>query len=125
MKNKVLIESLNGEKEHFLEQMNAMLEQIEQKLDEEIGFKQQTITRQENEIQKLRTVIEEKNVIIKEMGDKVADCQRSFEGNRQLINKLLTDIDRLKQDIEWYKRTYVKRSLFGTIKEKLFGQKFY
>ena len=123
MKNKILIESLNGEREHSLEQMNVMLEQIEQKLDEEIGFKQQTITRQENEIQKLRTVIEAKNVTIKEMGDKVTDCQRSYEGNRQLINKLLTDIDRLKQDIEWYKRTYVKRSLFGTIKEKLFGQK--
>jgi chromosome segregation ATPase len=123
MKNKILIESLNGDREHSFEQMNVMLEQIEQKLDEEIGFKQQTITRQENEIQKLRTVIEEKNVVIKEMSDKVAECKRSFEGNRQLINKLLTDIDRLKQDIEWYKRTYVKRSLFGTIKEKLFGQK--
>jgi len=123
MKNKILIESLNGDREHSLEQMNVMLEQIEQKLDEEIGFKQQTINRQENEIQKLRTVIEAKNVTIKEMGDKVAECQRSFEGNRQLINKLLTDIDRLKQDIEWYKRTYVKRSLLGTIKEKLFGNK--
>jgi len=123
MKNKILIESLNGDREHSLEQMNVMLEQIEQKLDEEIGFKQQTINRQENEIQKLRTVIEAKNVTIKEMSDKVAECQRSFEGNRQLINKLLTDIDRLKQDIEWYKRTYVKRSLLGTIKEKLFGNK--
>ncbi len=48
-----------------LEQMNILLEQIDQKLDEEIGFKQQTITGQENEIQKLRTVIEEKMILSK------------------------------------------------------------
>ena len=123
MKNKILVESLNGYKSYSVEQINVMLEQIDQKLDEEIGYKQQTITRQENEIHKLRSVIEEKNSILKEMGDRVSESQRSSEGNRQLINKLLTDIDRLKQDIEWYKRTYVKRSLLGTIKEKLFNSK--
>jgi septal ring factor EnvC (AmiA/AmiB activator) len=123
MKSKILIESLNGDKEYPVEHLTLILEQIEQKLDQEIGYKQHTITRQENEIQKLRTVIEEKNTIIKEMNDKVLESQRSSEGNRQLINKLLTDIDRLKQDIEWYKRTYVKRSLFGTIKEKIFSKK--
>ncbi|MEJ0104241.1 MAG: hypothetical protein WDO19_17500 [Bacteroidota bacterium] len=56
------------------------------------------------------------------MSDKVSDYQRSSEGNRQLINKLLADIDHLKQDIEWYKRTYVHRSFLGTIKQKLFGK---
>jgi len=123
MKNKLLLDRLNGEKPYSEEYINDMLEAIDQKLDEEIGFKQQTITRQENEIEKLRTVIEEKNGIIKAMNDKVAECQRTTEGNRQLINKLLTDIDRLNQDIEWYRRTYVKRSLLGTVKEKLFGKK--
>ena len=123
MKSKILLDRLNCEKPYGDEYINDMLESIEQKLDEEIGFKQQTITRQENEIQKLRSVIEEKNSHIKEMTDKVAECRRTSEGNRQLINKLLTDIDRLNQDIEWYKRTYVKRSLFGTIKQKIFGGK--
>ena len=123
MKNKLLLDRLNGEKPFTEEYINDMLEAIDQKLDEEIGFKQQTISRQENEIEKLRTVIEEKNFVIKEMNDKVAECQRTSEGNRQLINKLLTDIDRLNQDIEWYKRTYVKRSVLGTVKEKLFGKK--
>lgn len=123
MKNKLLLDRLNGEKPYTEEYINDMLEAIDQKLDEEIGFKQQTITRQENEIEKLRTVIEEKNLIIKEMNDKVTECQRTSEGNRQLINKLLTDIDRLNQDIEWYKRTYVKRSVLGTIKEKLIRNK--
>lgn len=117
MRNKLLIENLADDK------VNNLLEQIDQKLDEEIGFKQQTITRQESEIQKLRAVIEEKNSSLKDMSDKVAECRRQSEGNRQLINKLLTDIDRLKQDIEWYKRTYVKRSFLGTIKQKLFGEK--
>jgi uncharacterized coiled-coil DUF342 family protein len=122
MRNKILHETLNGDRSLSEEHITSMLEQIEQKLDEEIGFKQQTITRQENEIQKLRTVIEEKNSIMKEMSDKATDYLRSSEGNRQLINKLLTDIDRLKQDIEWYKRTYVQRSFLGTIKQKLFGK---
>ena len=123
MKNKLLLDRLNGEKPYTDEYINDMLESIDQKLDEEIGFKQQTITRQENEIEKLRTVIEEKNSLIRTMHDKVTECQRTSEGNRQLINKLLTDIDRLNQDIDWYKRTYVKRSLFGTIKEKIFKAK--
>jgi len=122
MRNKILAETLQDDKPLSLEYINAILEQIDQKMDEEIGYKQQTITRQESEIQKLRTVIEEKNIIIKEMGDKVLECQRSSEGNRQLINKLLADIDHLKQDIEWYKRTYVHRSFLGTIKQKLFGK---
>jgi chromosome segregation ATPase len=122
MKNKFLLDQLNGEKPYSDEYINDMLESIDQKLDEEIGFKQQTITRQENEIEKLRTVIEEKNSLIRNMQDNVAECQRTSEGNRQLINKLLTDIDRLKQDIEWYKRTYEKRSFLGTIKQKLFGK---
>ena len=47
------------------------------------------------------------------------DGQRNIDGNRQLINKLLNDLERMKQDIEWYKRTYEKRTLFGVIKERL------
>jgi len=121
MANKV-IPILNGDKLHSFDHINSLLEQIDQKLDEEIGFKQQTITRQEDEIEKLREVVEEKNIIIKEINDKVLECQRSSEGSRQLINKLLSDIDHLKQDIEWYKRTYVHRSFLGTIKQKLFGK---
>src|SRR4051812_22140647 len=116
MKNKMLLDGMDGRKAYSEEYINDMLEIIDQKLDEEIGYKQQTITRQENEISKLRTVIEDKNELLKGMSEKVMECQRTSDGNRQLINKLLSDIDRLKQDIEWYKRTYVKRSVLGTIK---------
>jgi hypothetical protein len=44
---------------------------------------------------------------------------RKQEGTKQLINKLLEDIRRYQNDIEWYKRTYERRSLLGTLKEKL------
>jgi septal ring factor EnvC (AmiA/AmiB activator) len=121
MRNKVLPE-IQDDKALSFEYVSNLLEQIDQKMDEEIGYKQQTITRQENEIQKLRTIIEEKNSTIRDTADKLLECQRSSEGNRQLINKLLADIDHLKQDIEWYKRTYVYRSFLGTIKQKLFGK---
>lgn len=121
MRNKILPE-IQEDRVLSVEYVSNLLEQIDQKMDEEIGYKQQTITRQENEIQKLRSIIDEKNIVIRDTADKLQECQRSSEGNRQLINKLLADIDRLKQDIEWYKRTYVYRSFFGTIKQKLFGK---
>ncbi|MBS1607962.1 MAG: hypothetical protein JSS70_04135 [Bacteroidetes bacterium] len=120
MRNKILPE-IQEDRVLSVEYVSNLLEQIDQKMDEEIGYKQQTITRQENEIQKLRSIIDEKNTVIRDTADKLQECQRSSEGNRQLINKLLADIDRLKQDIEWYKRTYVYRSFLGTIKQKLFG----
>lgn len=95
------------------------LDVIELKLDLEIAAKQKTIEWQEVEIQRLHTLTEEKNTVILQLNDKLADCNRSNEGNRQLINKLLNDIDRLQQDIEWYKRTYQTRSFLGTIAEKI------
>ncbi len=51
------------------------------------------------------------------------DELRKQEGTKQLINKLLEDIRRYQNDIEWYKRTYETRSFFGTIKEKLLKTK--
>jgi predicted RNase H-like nuclease (RuvC/YqgF family) len=117
--------SISVKPQHFteLEKMDDLqqsLEIIEQKLDSEIVAKQNTIDRQEHEIQRLHGLVEEKNKIILEINEKLVDCIRNEEGNRQLINKLLNDIDRLNRDIEWYKRTYEKRSLLGTIREKLF-----
>ncbi len=103
-----------------LEDMQEALEQIIHKLDAEIIAKQRTIERQEEEIQRLHHLIEGKDKTILETAEKLSDCQNNSEGNRQLINKLLGDIDRLRQDIDWYKRTYEKRSFLGTIKQKFF-----
>lgn len=103
-----------------IEDIQQSLEIIEQKLDLEILGKQTTIERQEAEIQRLHVLVEEKNKIVLDTTARLSECIRTGEGNRQLINKLLGDLDRLAQDVEWYKRTYEKRSLFGTLRQKLF-----
>jgi chaperonin cofactor prefoldin len=47
-------------------------------------------------------------------------AHRQSEGYSQLINKLLGELSKLQNDIEWYKLTYEKRSFLGTVREKLF-----
>ena len=112
---------LNGDDK--LEDVLQSLDIIELKLDSEILAKQKTIDRQELEIQRLHSLIEGKDKIILHTGEKLAECINKSEGNRQLINKLLNDIDRFNQDIEWYKRTYEKRSFLGMIREKILRRK--
>jgi predicted nucleic acid-binding Zn-ribbon protein len=102
------------EKMDFIQQS---LNMIENKLDSEITARQKTIDLQEKEIHRLHKIGEEKSNHILELNEKLVECMHNNEGSRQLINKLLNDIDRLQQDIEWYKRTYEKRSFLGIIKE--------
>lgn len=101
---------------HIREQLDI----IKEMLNAEIAAKQKTIESQEQEIKGLHLLIEEKKPLFFQDNEKLAECIRTNEGNRQLINKLLNDIDRLNQDIEWYKRTYETRSFLGTLKQKLF-----
>ena len=72
---------------------------------------------------KLILELENKNLLkdhnIAELEEKVGHHEHEMDGNRQLINKLLGDISKLQNDIEWYKRTYEKRSFLGYIKEKI------
>jgi peptidoglycan hydrolase CwlO-like protein len=96
------------------------LKNIELQLQKELAFKQKTIEESWAEIKSLHTLIAAKDQDIQELQAKLADSKRNIEGNRQLINKLLSDLTRMRQDIEWYKRTYEKRSLLGTIKQKLY-----
>ena len=123
MKESVTIKAKQVVDQDRIEELQQSLEIIDQKLDMEILSKQTTIQRQEAEIQRLHALVEEKNRVVLETNTKLAECMRTGEGNRQLINKLLGDLDRLAQDIEWYKRTYEKRSLLGTLRQKLFGGK--
>lgn len=95
---------------------------IQQQLEKEIVSKQRTIERQEEEIRRQRTDLEQKSETITKLTLGLQDCQKNSEGNRQLINKLLSDISRMQQDIEWYKRTYETRSLLGTLKQKIFNR---
>jgi len=120
MKHSISVKSHTVSELDKMDDFQQSLEMIEHKLDTEIAAKQNTIDRQEQEIQRVHGLVEEKNKIILEINGKLVECMRDSEGNRQLINKLLNDIDRLNRDIEWYKRTYEKRSLLGTIKQKLF-----
>lgn len=106
------------------ENIEAALAAIEAKLDQEIISKQNTIEKLESEFHRLNTINREKTAEINALHLQLAECKSKNEGNRQLINKLLGDIERLNLDIDWYKRTYEKRSLLGTLREKLFRKRF-
>ncbi len=103
-----------------LESWKELLRAIDQKLENEMSAKQKLVDKQDKEIENLRFLNDEKNKAIFQLNEKIEEGKRKVEGNRQLVNKLLFDIERLQQDIDWYKRTYETRSLLGTIKEKLF-----
>ncbi len=121
MKDSVIVKNLYTSQEPGRnENLEQRFQEISQKLDTEIAAKQRTIERLEFELREIKTATEEKNNQIKQLNEKLADCMYNAEGNKQLISKLLNDIDRLNLDIEWYRRTYEKRSLLGTIREKLF-----
>jgi uncharacterized coiled-coil protein SlyX len=95
------------------------LKEIQQKLQEEIINKQAVIEGLGQETAVLRSQLASKDQVIQELELRLVENQRSIEGNRQLINKLLNDLDRMQQDVEWYKRTYENRSFWGTVKQKL------
>ena len=114
---------VNYNVKYFLEQCLYSVQKACGKIDSEIIAKQKTIDHQEQEIQRLHLLIEGKDRMVIEINEKLTECVNNCEGNRQLINKLLNDINRLQQDTEWYKRTYEKRSLPGMIREKLLRKK--
>ena len=121
MKNNLLIQNFGTTTESTsLEDIHQLLEHIQRNIQKEVASKQTIIEKQEERIGQLTIEVSERNEAIKELYEKLESCRKSSEGSRQLVNKLLNDIDRLQQDVEWYKRTYETRSLLGTIKEKIF-----
>ncbi len=73
----------------------------------------------EKTIRELTAVVEKKDaeiIRLQQLADKTKD---TMDGNSQLINKLLGDLGKLQNDLDWYKRTYEKRSFLGTIRTKL------
>ena len=119
MIRKILTEQFEPQQVHVLEGIFNSLKDIQKKLEDEIVSKQYIIDGSFDEIRKLRTMMQEKDQTILSLQNKILDCQRNIDGNRQLINKLLNDLERMQQDIEWYKRTYEKRTLLGVIKDRL------
>ena len=73
----------------------------------------------EKDIFNLTKSIQGKDFEIKTLKEELEHVQHLVEGNRQLINKLLGDLSKLQNDIEWYKKTYEQRSFLGMLKTKL------
>jgi septal ring factor EnvC (AmiA/AmiB activator) len=109
---------LNGVMSYDLVRQN--LDQIRSFIEIELAEKKKTIKEQAAEIEELKKILQQKDIAINMFEANTREFQQTAEGNRQLINKLLGDISRLQNDVDWYKRTYEKRSLLGTIKQKLF-----
>ena len=74
----------------------------------------------EKNIRDLTAETEKKNHEITSLKEALEKGHHQAEGNSQLINKLLGELSKLQNDIEWYKLTYEKRSFLGTIREKIF-----
>jgi septal ring factor EnvC (AmiA/AmiB activator) len=112
----------NEDKDIELHAIHERLEKIRVFMEKEIAFKQNLIEGQEEQMRQLKARAEEKDVVIQRLEGQLLECRQTNEGTRQLINKLLSDISNYQKDIEWYKRTYEKRSLLGTIRQKLFNR---
>jgi len=110
----------NEDKDIELHAIHEGLEKIRLYMEKEIVFKQRLIEGQEEQMHKLKARLDEKDVVIQRLEGQLLECRQTNEGTRQLINKLLSDISNYQKDIEWFKRTYEKRSLAGTIRQKLF-----
>ena len=110
---------LNGVMSHDMIKQN--LDQIRSFIELELAEKKETIKDQAREIDELKKALQQKDVAISMFENNTREFQESAEGNRQLINKLLGDISRLQNDVDWYRRTYEKRSFLGLLKEKLSG----
>jgi chromosome segregation ATPase len=95
------------------------LDQLQYYFEREINYKQRIIDSLLNDVEGLKHQLRDRESEVYELRREMGECAQNEEGNRQLINKLLSDISRYQNDIEWYKRTYEKRSLLGVLKDKL------
>lgn len=112
---------LNGVMSHDMIRQN--LEHIRSFIEVELAEKKEIIKEQAVEIEELKQLLQKKDIAIGMFEANTRQFQETAEGNRQLINKLLGEISRLQNDIDWYKRTYEERSLWGTIREKIFKRR--
>jgi len=108
---------LNGVMSHDM--IRQHLDQIRSFIEIELAEKKETIKEQAAEIEELKKALQQKDIAISMFEANTREFQDTAEGNRQLINKLLGDISRLQNDVDWYRRTYEKRSFLGLLKEKL------
>jgi peptidoglycan hydrolase CwlO-like protein len=89
-------------------------------IEDQLMEKQDMLKQKDRFIHDLENKLLSRDISMSALEEKLDHHQHETDGNRQLINKLLGDITKLQNDIEWYKRTYEKRSFLGYLKEKLF-----
>lgn len=123
----LIISTVNGSNLNIpdavgMSEINMQLQQLRNGLMREVQAKQETISQYEQEINRLSSLLQARDRELEEQVRQRAEADERTEGNKQLINKLLVQIEKLQQELEWYKRTYVKRSLLGTLKQKLFSK---
>jgi ABC-type transporter Mla subunit MlaD len=104
-------------------QLEDLLRQLYSHLLSENEYKRERIEELIKRLKDLEAKLAEEQQEKKRLLKTLSEENKKQEGTKQLINKLLEDIRRYQNDIEWYKRTYETRSLMGTIKEKLLGTK--
>jgi uncharacterized protein with von Willebrand factor type A (vWA) domain len=104
-------------------QLEDLLRQVYSHLLSENEYKRDRIEELIIRLKDLEAKLTEEQQEKKQLHQTLTEENKKQEGTKQLINKLLEDIRRYQNDIEWYKRTYETRSLIGTIKEKLLGTK--
>lgn len=103
-----------------LQLVKERLDEMNRHVEEEVLTRQALIDRQYDEINQLRKRLADNETSLLELRSALHQCRMEGEGRQQLINKLLNDITHYINDIDWYKRTYEKRTFLGVIKEKLF-----
>lgn len=120
MLRKLLTETQDvDQSSHVIENIYKSLQHIVHRLEIDVSAKQKMIEDRDMEIRHLKTALGEKNIVIQGLQKNIDACEERVNGNRQLINKLLNDLERMQHDMEWYKRTYESRSLLGIIKDKI------
>jgi predicted RNase H-like nuclease (RuvC/YqgF family) len=103
-----------------LQLVKERLDEMNRHVEEEVLTRQALIDRQYDEINQLRRKLADNEHSIHVLRSALEQCKMEGEGRQQLVNKLLNDITQYINDIDWYKRTYEKRTFLGVIKEKLF-----
>jgi len=106
----------NGHQEK--QSIGDQLARINDYIEREIAYKQYVIYRLEYQLEEAFDLGKQKQETISQLQKQLEELRRTAEGNRQLMNKLLNDIENYQKDIGWYKKTYEQRSLLGIIKDK-------
>ena len=99
-------------------QLEDLLRQVYSHLLAENEYKRERIEELIVRLKDMETKLATEEQEKKQLHKTISEENKKQEGTKQLINKLLEDIRRYQNDIEWYKRTYERRSLLGVLRQK-------